>query len=276
MSRRLLAIGLLVGCALIQRTTLSQIDLYIPNDVKMQAENAAKESLKATSEKEAADLKKRQLLLTILNEFNSNETKFSYFEFLPSQIEKIKALQSEFKSAAATLKEENMFDAKLPRSERFKAQQQFKNQFFDLRKEFVSKLDAILLDHQFEFAMALDVGESGIPKSLVESELGNVLELTEQQKLRIKQNSEAVVRKLMDFSQEIRKEAFSTFASELTPEQLEKLKEIYGAERLKKHLETREFHEMFEDNLFDAANIEELDSLKVPLHAILRTDLDLR
>lgn len=100
----------------------------------------------------------------------------------------------------------------------------------DLKQDAMSKMVEVLLPEQLETLMPFDIQSHGLPKALVKSPLGEVLELTEEQKKKIEKESEKLAREFEEFAKKMRQRSYDIVFDTLTEDQREKVVKAYAEE----------------------------------------------
>jgi len=108
----------------------------------------------------------------------------------------------------------------------------------EAKQKLLKEFNEILLPHQLSYVSQMDVTRVGLPKLLTQSPIGDILELTDGQKRRIKHQSEALAQKVEKFIHESRHEAFAIIFDELEDEQKGKLFKLYDEKLLKRQMST--------------------------------------
>ena len=85
----------------------------------------------------------------------------------------------------------------------------------NLKTKFAQKIRECLLEGQVDAIFSSRISSNGIPKVLVQSPIGDVLRLTDEQKKKIADSSDKISKKIAAFEMEIRKEACKAVFDEL-------------------------------------------------------------
>jgi cell division septum initiation protein DivIVA len=99
----------------------------------------------------------------------------------------------------------------------------------DIRKEYNRRSCEILLHSQLETLESADLRRFGLAKVVTESFVGDVLEVTEMQKERIRERAEALAKKIEEFNKEMRQESVDLILDELDSEQRKRVLDLYEA-----------------------------------------------
>ncbi len=97
-----------------------------------------------------------------------------------------------------------------------------------VKAELREKVCDLLVDFQMEDISQMNVLQIGIPHVLLDSKIGDAMELTEKQRANIKMKSDRLAKKLEKTIRESRQEAYKAVFSELNKEQKEFLVKLYG------------------------------------------------
>jgi len=225
-------------------------------DLKAMLDKHAKEDLK----NQADEILERRVVSELLMKYNPDIDKYKNLELVPDQVAALKKLQADYNTTLATIRTEKVSTERLARERK-------------LKLESGDKIKKILLKHQMKFAKAFVPGNFGVAKSLVNTGLGDVLELSEKQKSAIESRADELAKKIHDFVHETRMESYEIIKDELTKEQLEKLTKFYGEDKFKYYFETNDVGTIFKDSLFDSSLIPEVEKFPTPGHSLLRTKI---
>ncbi len=141
-----------------------------------------------------------------------------------------------------------------------------------LKTKLTQDINKVLLPHQLSHVSQMDVTKVGIPKLLVKSPVGDLLELTDGQKRRIELKSDALAKKIEKFIHESRQEAYGIVFDELSDDQKTKLSKLYNTKALKRQMSIVPVHLLFAHCAFDLP--EDFDERMSPAVLIMSTKLE--
>lgn len=151
--------------------------------------------------------------------------------------------------------------------------QQRGNKIAAARHVVCEKVGEVLLPKQLKRLHRWDMDTDGLPKLLVNSEVGNALELTERQKEAIKTKSEKLAIRIKEMVEEFRQEAADIVVDELTEKQAEQLEKLFSKQRIQDYFEQMDIGMMYGHYLFE---IPEEDRKKLPSMLLYESKLDLK
>ncbi len=181
--------------------------------------------------------------------FEQHENPASVLSLVDSQVEEIKKLKSDHESKIAELKDVS-FEG-MPHSEMMAAKKQRNREINEENKQFQTAVFDVLLEHQRDIVTSYDARNVGIAKAITESEVGEFLGLTKQQENKIRKESDRLAAKIHDFIHDARMESFETIIGELSTEQVEKLKSLYGDKFVTEYFESSDLKTMFKHLLYE-------------------------
>ena len=156
-------------------------------------------------------------LIELLELMDSDMQFGDAFEFSAEQRENIEAIRQEYGEKIAQLK--GQLDSNETNTELTNLEQQFR-----------CKMVMTLLPHQVKELEFLNPVGGSLPKALTESPYGHSLQLTDQQKERIRKKSDELAAKIHEFHLQTRQEAVDLVFKELTPEQRQRVLDQLGPE----------------------------------------------
>ncbi len=123
-----------------------------------------------------------------------------------------------------------------------------RNQLGQLERECRDRLEATILPFQFEKMAAWNWEQNGFVCVLIETEVGNAMELSERQKASLREQSEAMAAEIEEFINAKRREFADMLHEELNSDQREQLAELVGEERLDRILSSQPIETIFAQN----------------------------
>ncbi len=181
--------------------------------------------------KRVQEEKQARLLMTFLSQLEKNNGLIDTLELVDEQKDEIRAIQEEYQKEEALLV---ISDDPTEADERKYDLLQQK-----LKDRFAKKIRDCLMDGQVEAIFSSRILDKGVPKVLVESQIGAVLRLTDDQKKRIAKSSDEISKKIGEFQREIRREACKAVFDELTSEQRKQLLKVYDIDALTSYFHKR-------------------------------------
>lgn len=217
-----------------------------------------------------AEERRQATVERMLDFFIQNEIPQDVLGLVDDQLDKIKVLKNEYDASMNRLM--NASYEGMTHSERDAEVLKNENEFIRARHDFTNRLSKILLDHQVDIINSFDVHTVGVPKVITESEIAEVLQLTDKQKEAIRARSDKIAMKIHDFVHDIRKESFDAIIGELSDEQIKKLKELYGDDYIREYFRSNNLPLMFQHHLYDEENLPK-DAQSSPVQALRWTDV---
>lgn len=206
-----------------------------------QAKQALIERLKSdlAAEREKAILR-RQILVAEQMLSKDFETAVAVLELSDEQIAEYHDVREEF---SARIKDEVRelpgyekpdFDQIFKSSEFRELDNDDKKRLEAIRNGYADALSKIYIDNQLKQLSAFHLS-SGLPKLLVLSPMGGMLDLTDSQKENIQAKSQSLAEEIDEFTAKIRKRSREIISSELTDEQWEKLQDYVGEDMIQQY-----------------------------------------
>ena len=120
-----------------------------------------------------------------------------------------------------------------------------------LESEFRVEVAEIFLPHQLQILQHANIGQSGMPRLLVDSPIGEILEISESQRERIREKSDLLAKEIESALQKLRQDAADILAEELTDDQWSQLKELLGQQTIFRYYAGADLRKVYSDHLFD-------------------------
>ena len=181
-----------------------------------------------------------RMLVSFLDRLNEKDGLIGTLELVAEQKIEIKAIQEQYLKAKESLgvpvdsKEEAEFGRRLSA----------------LKAKYASKIRECLLEEQVDSIFSSQILGKGIPKVLLESQIGDALRLTDEQKKRIANSSDEISKKIVAFQLEIREEACKAVFKELTPDQRKQFQKIYDLKTMTSYFHQRSIERLGQDYYF--------------------------
>ena len=190
---------------------------------------------------------------------------FELLELQDYQKKELEELRTEYAVALEKLKENSRPNGEYRNTAKEKTR---------LRQQLNRDIHAVLLPHQQELIASFNVKVAGLPRALTETSVGEVLKLTEAQKIGIRESSDKLAKKIHDFIHEARQDSMNVIYDELTDEQIDKLGKIYGENSIKHHFESSRFEQLFIDHLLNKECIPNIEKFQMPHESLMTTRLN--
>lgn len=126
-----------------------------------------------------------------------------------------------------------------------------RNLLFSVKRRYLVEINDVLLPFQLEKMVEWNPVQTGLPKLLTESPVGNLLKLTEAQREKIRVESDNLAEEIDEFVHQARRRAHRIVWGELTEEQRSQLIEIVGPEKLQRTFSSKPLESIFRDYFYD-------------------------
>lgn len=124
-----------------------------------------------------------------------------------------------------------------------------KDKFYKLKKAYANEILDIFLPQQLQGFSNTGLAD-GLPKILTESPVGEILELSKEQKERIQIKSNKLAKEIEEFVQKTRQQAADIALEELTESQRKKLYAVYGKAQIHQHFAEAQTERLFMELVF--------------------------
>lgn len=204
---------------------------------------------------ELENLRKSVPANTMLNLILENPSAFGDVELVSEQIDKLKEIKEKYTAQLTELlgedspiKKTEFFTA--DRAARMKLDPKVRSKYYRILDECHKAVLDVFLIEQLEGFQNTRIEWAGLSKVVTRSAVGNVLDLTDQQKQEIQEESNRIAREIEEFTKRIRQRSADAVLKKLTPTQREKLYGIYGKKNIKEYLSTATFLQLHFRNTF--------------------------
>ena len=164
-------------------------------------------------------LERNPNLKQALDLMQENINAFGSLHLVPEQETELRVISDQSKKAIKRIRD----SIDLNKNER-------KSAIAEVKHDAMKKMVEVLLPEQLEALLPFDIQSHGLPKALVESPLGEVLELTEAQKKKIEKESDQLARQFEAFAKKMRQRSYDIVFDTLTEEQRKKVLKAYANE----------------------------------------------
>ena len=193
-------------------------------------------------ELQSLDMTLKQMLS---NELSSTGTSMlASIELVDSQKQQLKELLEKTRGEVEELRNALKEKGKSPREIRLQCEL--------LEQGSVKELRGILLPVQLRELTQMRLHGNGIHRVLVESKIGDVIDLSEAQKMKIKERAISLSKEVEEFMHKARKEAADSVFENLTEEQVQKLESLYGRKAISNKFEWYSIESIFNELSFES------------------------
>ncbi len=202
-------------------------------------------------------------IIQLLEQMSENPDFMPSVELLPDQRIKLKSIFRKYREDCERVKRDTE-STQGPESSRAVIDQEVSK----LTREMEKELKELLIKDQMLFLSSMSVDQAGFAKLLADSPFGEQLELTEQQRKKIREDSAGLAADIEEFIHKSRRRELQIIEENLAREQKAKLREFYSDEFLKA------FHQGGPIDTIFLLHAVLKDGETTPLQRIFRTDLN--